>query len=229
MYHVDTNTWSSVDTPHDLFTIAVVTGKIVIVGGRTRKNIATNKVLVLKSGLWEDYTEMPTARYKATAFSYQSKMIVMGGDTGMVFSTTELFDDMSGQWFKCDDLPQPLYFLQSVILGDTVYVLGGKNEIDKSSKAVYAASLNTLSTHQLKWQHLADTSCKDPAAVGLNNKYLLAVCEDDIYTLNSTTNTWMTIATLPELTMFTSVVSGDNSTLVMIGGSNTKVWIGSFQ
>ena len=237
MYHPDTNTWDTIDTPHESFAITVLTGNVVIVGGIIRTSgELTNKVLVLESGQWKDYTEMPTARCLVTAVSHQFILIVMGGsDRKDTISTTELFDATTGQWFKCDDLPQPFYSLHSVIVGDTVYVLGGFTKDHKLSTAMYAAPLDTLSSHQVKWQHLVNTPCGAPAAVGLNNKYLLAVGGDDIYTLNSTATTWMTIATLPVWTGLTSVVCDEESRLVMIGGLikggrfTNKVWIGSFQ
>ena len=239
MYHTDTNTWDTTDTPHKLFAVTVLTGKVFIVGGRTKRGKkVTNKILMLESGQWKGYTEMLTARWGVTAVSHHSMMIVMGGHDGNnKLSTTELFNDNTGQWFKCDDLPQPLYFLQSVIVHDTVFVLGGITKDCKPSTAVYAAPLDTLSSHQLKWQHLVDTPCGAPAAVGLNNKYLLAVHGNDIYTLNSTATTWMTIGTLPVYTVDTTVVCDEQPQLhmVMIAGMDddlrctNKLWIGSFQ
>ena len=116
-----------------------------------------------------------------------------------------------------------------------MFVLGGWTEDRSPSTAVYAAPLDTLSSHQLKWQHLVDTPCGAPAAVGLNNKYLLAVGENDIYILNSTATSWTTIGTLPVLTVGTTVVCDEQSQLVMIGGMDgdgrfsNKLWIGSFQ
>jgi len=234
-YHPDTNTWNTINTPHESFTVTVLNSKIAIVGGKNNSEI-TNKIHVLESGQWKDYTEMPTPRYYVTAISHQQMLIVMGGygDYAKTLSTTELFDATTGQWFKCDDLPQPLYYSHSVIVGDTVFVLGGHTKDSNPSTAVYAAPLGTLSSHQLQWQRLVDTPCGDPAAVGLNNKYLLAVGGNDIYTLNSTATTWMTTAGLPVWTFCTAVVC-DDTRLVMIGGfgsdgkSTNKVWIGSFQ
>jgi len=237
MYHTDTNTWDTIDTPHYLFAVTVLTGKVVIVGRiTTRDDEVTNKVLVLESGQWKNYTEIPTARGAVAAVSHQSMMTVMGGCYGWnTLNTIELFNDTTGQWFKCNDLPQPFEFLQSVIVGDTVFVLGGVNKDNKLSAAVYAAPLDTLSNHQLKWQHLVDTPCDDLAAVGLSNKYLLAVGKNDIYTLNSTATTWMTIGTLPVHIAGTTIVCDEQSILVMIGGADSdnrftkKLWIGSFQ
>jgi len=238
MYHTVTNTWDTIDTPHKRFTVTMLTGKVVIVGGITTRGAkVTNKVLVLESGQWKDYTEMPTARYLVTAVSHQSIMIVMGGDDDddNILNTVELFNDTTGQWFKCDDLPQPLSCSQSAIVGDTVFVLGGSTKDYEPSTAVYAAPLDTSSSHQLKWQHLVDTPHTSLAAVGLNNKYLLAVGNNDIYILNSTATTWMTIGTLPVDTIVAAVVCDEQSQLVMIGGfdsdfrSTNNLWIGSFQ
>jgi len=236
MYHLNTNIWETIDTPHESFAIAVLTGKVLIVGGTTKMYHVTNKVLVLESGQWRDYTEMASKRRNATAVSHQSMMIVMGGVAGSHTScTTELFDDITGQWFKSGDLPQPLSYLHSVIVGNKLFVLGGRNAEGKLSTAMYAAPLDTLSNRQVKWEHLVDTPCNGPAAFGLNNQYLLTVGEKSIYILNSVANAWENIATLPEHAMNTAVVCEDISRLVIIGGlgtnrlSTNKVWIGLLQ
>jgi len=232
IYYPDTNTWDTINTPHVYFAITVLTSKIVIVGGFTIRDGVTNKVLLLESGQWKHYTEMPTARCQVTAVSHLSTLLVIGGigDSRNLLSTTELFDDTIGQWFRCDDLLHPLQSSQSVILGGTVYVLGGYTKDKKRSTAVYTAPLDSLSSHQLKWQHLLDTPCGNPAAVGLDNKYLLAMDGNDIYTLNSTTTRWMTIGTLPVYTTDATVVCDNQFQLVMIAGHRTnKLWIGSFQ
>ena len=207
------------------------------------------KVLVLESGQWKDYTRMPTARCNATAVSYQSMMIVVAGYDGeKTLNTTELFDGTTGQWFKCDDLPQPLRSLQSVTVDDTLYVLAGANANNSSSTAVYAASVDTLSSHQLKWQHLANAPCYGLAAAGLNNKHLLAVggtkirentSTNEVFTLNSTANVWTLVSTIPmEVTCASVACYGDNaskSNLVVIGGKmkqlelTEKVWVGLIQ
>jgi len=232
-YHPDINTWDTIETPHHSFTVAVLNSKVLIVGGIQNSEI-TNKVLVLESGQWKDYTKIPTPRCDVTAISHRQMLIVMGGNDGdKVLSITELFDATTGQWFKCDNLPHPLYCSHPVIVGDILYVLGGFAKNYKSSTAVYAAPLGALSSHQLRWQHLVDTPCYSPAAVGLNNKYLLAVEGNDIYTLNSLATTWVTTTTIPVKTFDTAVVC-DDSKLIMIGGygggwSTNNVWIGSFQ
>jgi len=229
IYHPDTNKWDdAIDTPHAGFALTVLLDKLIIVGGATSEGV-TNKLLVLESGQWKDYTQMPTARAFASAISHQSIMIVMGGtkDFDHPLSTTELLYSTTGQWFKCDDLPQPLMCFQSAIVGDVLCTLGGGTSDNNDSKAVYAATLNGLSSHQLKWQQLADTPWAGSAAVNLNNKYLLAVGgyaqHDTVCVLKRENDplfistSWVPIGSLPNVHFGSSAIGLDNQVIV-IGG-----------
>ena len=250
IFHPDTNKWDddAIDTPHNGFTITVQVNQLISVGGLIRGlRKVSNKLLTLQGGQWEDYSQMPTARYLASVVSHQSMMIVIGGnDDEHTLSATELLDSTTGQWVKCNDLPQPLDWLQSVIVGDMLYTLGGANYDDsKCSKAVYAAPLHALSNHQLEWQQLADIPWKASAAVSVNNKYLLAVGgyaeHDTVCVLKSekagsmiTSTSWESIGTLPKVHWWTSAVSLGNQ-IIVIGGKNKEndkhntVTIGTFQ
>ena len=254
IYHPDTNKWEDpINSPHVAFAMTVLVDKLIIVGGVARESAKlTNKLLTLQGGQWEDYSQMPTARYFASVVSHQSMMIVMGGkdddfdedDDEHHLSTTELLDSTTGQWFKCNDLPQPLTCLQSVIVGGWLYGLGGMNAND-DSKAVYAAPLHALSNHQLQWQQLADTPWKGSTAVSVNNKYLLAVGglaeHDTLCVLKEhnastmiTSTSWESIGTLPKEHKHISVVSLGNQ-IIAIGGVDEEdefhktVTIGTFQ
>ena len=245
IYHPNTNKWGdAINTPNTAcFAMTVLEDKLIIVGGISRVTTkVTNKLLVLEHGRWEDYAQMPTARMYTSIVSHRSMMIVMGGmnATYDVLSTTELLDSTTGQWFTCDDLPQPLIFLQSVIVSDILYILGGGNDDNMESKAVYTAPLDALSSHHLKWQQLVDTPLSGSAAVSLNNKYLLAVgggsMRNTVCVLkreNSSTS-WKSIGSLPNIHYYTSAVSLANQ-IIVIGGVNDKkcrhktVTIGTFQ
>jgi len=171
IYHPSTDKWDSMNTPHALFAMTVLTNKLVIVGGLTSGGHNTNNVIVLENNNFKDFTKMPTIRCRATAVNYQSMMIVMGGyDGSRRIGTTELFDVTTSQWFKCDDLPQPLSHLQASIVGDMLFVMSGADSANSPSKAVYSASLNTLSSHQLNWKQLCDSPLPCIASVALRNK-----------------------------------------------------------
>ena len=249
IYHPDTNKWDdAIVTPHVYFGMTVLLDKLIIVGGKSRiTREATNKLLVLEHGQWKDYTQMPTPRRSAAVASYQAMMIVMGGNITKysILKITELLDSTTGQWFTCDDLPQPLSLLQSVIVDDTLYILGGETTDNiKASKAVYTAPLDALSSHQLKWRQLADTPWDLVAAVSLNNKYLLAVggaaVHDTVCVLKKekgsmiTSTSWVSIGSLPTVHGLSSAVSLANQ-IIVIGGMNLQacsiktVTIGIFQ
>ena len=245
IYHPDTNKWDdAIDTPHVHFAMTVLVDKLIIIGGTSRiTDKITNKLLVLEHGQWKDYTQMPTARKNTSVVSYQAMMIVMGGSNTKHkrLRTTELLDSTTGQWFTCDDLPQPLAYLQSVIVDDTLYILGGGAADGKTSKAVYAAPLDPWSNHQLKWHQLADTPQFGSTAVSLNNKYLLAVggtaVNDTVCVLKkakgSTSTSWEYIGSLPTVHAASSAVSLANQIIVIGGiyqGCYIKtVTIGTFQ
>ena len=246
IYHPDTNKWDdAIDTPHNFFAMTVLVDKLIIVGGISSvTDDITNKLLVLEHGQWKDYTQMPTARMLLSVVSHQSLMIVMGGmNTEHALITTELLDSTTGQWFTCDDLPQPLAGLQSIIVGDTLYILGGAGD-GRYSKAVYAAPLDALSNHQIKWQRLADSPWGASAAVSLNNKYLLALggnaMHDTVCILKRekgsmiSSTSWESIGSLPTIHYGTSAISLANQ-IIVSGGIDEKncnhktVTIGTFQ
>ena len=244
IYHPDTNKWDdAIDTPHKGFAMTVLVDKLIIVGGvRRGTDEITNKLLVLEHGQWKDYTQMPTTRIFPSVVSHQSLMIVMGGISTehALLKTTELLDSTTGQWFTCDDLPQPFACLQSVIVGDILYILSGTGCDGRYIEGVYAAPLNALFSHQLKWQQLADTPCYPSAAVSLNNKYLLAVggktVHDTVCVLKreKTSTSWESIGSLPTTHYHTSAISLANQ-IIVIGGMDNKecrhktVTIGTFQ
>ena len=112
----------------------------------------TNQILTMDNGQLKNYTKMTTARLHATAASRQGILIITGGmdDKGKRLSSTEIFDSTNGQWFTCSDLPQPGNMLQSVIADNILYLFGGLDEDYIASPAVFIASLDSLSRHQLK-------------------------------------------------------------------------------
>ena len=69
VYNLTTNQWSTspITTPYCWFAMTVLDDKLVTAGGETKNEEVVKKVLVLNAGQWKDYSEMPTARYRATA------------------------------------------------------------------------------------------------------------------------------------------------------------------
>ena len=236
------NSWSSsINTTYWGFAMTTLNNKLVTAGGMYRIDKRTTQVLTLDGGQLKDHSKMITARSHATAAGHQGMLIITGGmdDKGKQLSSTELFDSNNGQWYKCSDLPQPHDWLKSVIVDNILYLLGGYKDA-RYSPAVFTAPLDTLSTHQLKWNTHQDTPWGYSAPVSVNDTHLLIVGgfnmgkgTSDIYKLNKVSDSWEAIGHIPSARYRAAAVGTADNRVIVIGGSNNKhkvtntVWIGS--
>ena len=238
------NSWSSsINTTYCNFAMTTLNNKLVTAGGWDGSNKRTTQVFTLDAGQLKNYTKMVTARTMATAAGHQGMLIITGGmdDKYKILSSTELFDSNNGQWYKCSDLPQPHTWLQSVIVDNVLYVLGGFKD-NYSTTAAFTAPLDTLSTHQLKWNTHQDTPWGYSAPVSVNGTYLLIVggykdtggkATSDIHKLNKVSHSWEAIGHIPSARYSAAAVNTADNRVIVIGGWNDKgddtntVWIGS--
>ena len=237
------NSWNSpINTPHCAFAITKLNNKLLIAGGEDKSDKVTNKILTMDDGQLKNYTKMSIARSDSTAAGHQGMLIITGGvdDRGEALSSTELFHSTNGQWYNCSDLPQPRYGLQSVIVDNILYLLGGVNNAYKSSTAVFTAPLDDLSRHQLKWNTHQGTPWCQSAPVSVNGTQLLIVggrkgstCTADVHKFNKANNNWEAIGHIPSARSSSAAVSTADNRVIVIGGYNDKgegtntVWIGS--
>ena len=240
------NSWSSpINTPYCHFAMTTRNNKLLIAGGEDKGDKRTNQILTMYAGQLNNYTKMITARSYATATGHQGMLIITGGvgDQGNILSSTELFDSSNGQWYVSNDLPQPHYSLKSVIVDNILYLLGGTNK-DSVSPAVFTAPLDTLSSHQLKWNTLQDTPCCRSAPVIVHGIHLLIVggrkvrehdyiFYSDVYKLNKFNHSWEAIGNIPSARSSSAAASTADNRMIVVGGLNdkgertNKVWIGS--
>ena len=230
------NSWSSpINTPYSWFAMTVLNNKILIAGGEDKSNKTTNQILTMAAGQLKNYTKMIIARSLATATGHQGMLIITGGkdDKRNALSSTELFDSSNGQWYVTNNLPQPHYWLQSVIVDNILYLLGGANKDGKYSPAVFTAPLDTLSTHQLKWNTHQDTPWCASAPVSVYGTHLLIVggskmigdkftCTSDVYKLNKVSHSWEAIGHVPSARSLSAAVSTADNRVIVIGGLNDK-------
>ena len=210
--------------------MTVIDNKLVAAGAKDILFNKTNQVLMLDAGQLKNYTKMATARSWATAAGHQGMLIITGGkdDKSKILSSTELFDSNNGQWHICSDLPKPHYCLRSVIVDNILYLLGGLNK-DGPSTAVFTAPLDTLSTHQLKWNTHQDTPWCNSAPVSVNGTHLLivggrkkALYTTDIHKLNQINHSWEVIEHIPSVKHLSAAVSIADNRAIIIGGLNDK-------
>ena len=240
------NSWrSSINTPHCHFAMTTLNSKLLIAGGWDKSDKITNQMLTMDAGQLKNYTKMTTARSHATATGHQGMLIIIGGwdDKDNRLSSTELFDSKNGQWYICNDLPQPHILLQSVIVDNILYLLGGYNK-DGASLAVFTALLDTLSRHQLNWKTYQDIPRCRSAPVSVHGTHLLIVggnkrttgykdtSTSEIYKLNKVSHSWEAIGHIPSARSSAAAV-GTAHKVIIIGGLNdmgqmtNTVWIGS--
>ena len=199
----------------------------------------------MDAGQLKSYTKMITARSCAVAAGHQGMLIIIGGqdDKGKILCCTELYDSKNGQWYMCSDIPQPHYWLKSVIVDDTLYLLGGINNHFKISPVVFTTPLHMLLNHQLKWSTNQDTPWCESAPVCVNGSRLLIVGgwkstenryprTTHIYKLSKVTHNWEIIGHIPSAVASPCVVSTADNRIIVIGGKNNErqetntVWIG---
>ena len=241
------NSWSSpINTPYGHFAMTTLNNNLLIAGGLDKSYKTTNQIITMDAGQLKNYTKMITARSQATATGHQGMLIITGGrdDKVDILSSTELFDSSNGQWYMSNDLPQPHSLLQSVIVDNILYLLGGVNKDGRYSPAVFTAQLDTLSSHRLKWNTLQDTPWCVSAALSVHGTHLLIVGGDkkigdkytrtsDVYKLNKVSHSWEAIGNIPSARSRSAAVSTADNRIIVIGGRDDKVeyantvWIGS--
>ena len=251
IYNPTTNQWSSpITTPYSWFAMTVLDGKLLIAGGINKDDKISKTVLVLNAGHWEDYSEMPSAKFQTTAVGYKSMLIIIGGTTEregelVALSTIELLDTTNGFWYTCNSLPSPFYQLKAAVIDEKLYLLGGFNDIDSSSQIIFA-SLDTISNnnYKLNWQSLPNSPWHYSSAAVLHKKFLLTVggrkSSDitsqtrEVCILNPSTGQWECITNIPEAKSLPAVVGMDDK-IVVIGGTDVNrkysknVWVGYFK
>ena len=243
------NSWrSSINTPYCDFAMTILNNKLLIAGGRDKNHKITNQILTMDAGQLKNYTKMTTARSGATATGHKGMLIITGGldFKRNILSSTELFNSNNAQWYKCSDLPKPHHSQRSVIVDNILYLLGGYKEAGAPSLAVFTASLDTLSRHQLNWKTYQDTPWWRSAPVSIHGTLLLIVggykktgpghketITSDIYKLNEVSQSWQAIGRIPSARSSAAAVSTGNKVIV-IGGVNdmgqitNTVWTGSY-
>ena len=132
IYTLSNDSWSPspINAPYNHFAMITLGNQLITVGGINKRYIVTNKILSLDGNQLKEYTRMITPRCDATAVGYHGTLIVVGGrdDLWRILASTEVFDSTTKQWYTAGDLPSPHYRLQSVIVNNVLYLLGGANQ-----------------------------------------------------------------------------------------------------
>ena len=244
-YNSDTEEWSVFpELPTESFTITVVNGLVTAVGGKKYGN-CTNTLLSLVGGdkkkrKWvEHFPPMPTKRKLTAAVCTGKALVVAGGEEGSfttVWSTrVEVMNTKSLKWSKASRLPHPLSDASASACGDSVYIVGGRDQ-HGSTNSVFACSLSTLlqsetmrtkmkmAGNQQVWHTVTDLPVTRSSCVAVNGQLLAVGGYDNvddsntIYSYNTETSSWDVISHMATSRSWCLVTVLPANKLMVVGG-----------
>lgn len=134
-YDPKSDSWktkSSMPTPRDHLSSAVIDGKIYVIGGRQPdigplfKDLNANEMYDPASGKWTVLKSIPTNRSGLAAATVGDKIYVIGGEsTKRTYGTNEIYDSSSDSWISEALMPSPRHGLALVNVGTNLYAIAG--------------------------------------------------------------------------------------------------------
>jgi hypothetical protein len=116
-------------TPRKGMAVAVLDGKIWVIGGRSMGHHGCDQVEVYdpQQNLWS--TQYPEIQYKreyATAQVWEGKIFLFGGrKQSMLVAAVEMYDPAVGAWQTVAQMPNPRFGMASVVYDSLIYLIGG--------------------------------------------------------------------------------------------------------
>jgi hypothetical protein len=160
-YTPETDTWIELPTPTTRHGMLSLNGKLTLVGGMMKESINilhSIRVWDSNSKQWtKPYPLMPMRRRDLGCASYKHYLIVAGGDIeGQTQSTSsvEILDTRSGQWFKAPPMKYNGTNIQSIILGQNLYVFFIYRGVATGSRSMLRVSVPILISHALQGKNL---------------------------------------------------------------------------
>lgn len=143
--------WSVLpSSPYKHFSLAVVRGQLITIGGVMPNTQKTASVLSLTEGeQWvEQLPPMPTKRCYTTAATSGKQLAVLGGEGegSKKLTTVEVMNTSTEQWQCAECLPVPLTIASSAVCAGQLYIGGGFNKSTEEDSSVYTCSLARLIT-----------------------------------------------------------------------------------
>lgn len=247
VYNITKGKWSSLPpTPQHWFAMAVVEGKLLVVGGANRENVVTGQVTSLDEvkNIWYfEYPPFPTSRSDPAAVGYSNQLIVIGGFDGrQSVDVVELLDVSSNQWSRAASLPFTITSVTSTLQGDVLYLAGGvginANGKQYPKKSFLRTSIpillkSVLASNVLSvWKELSSVPFSY-CGTSIHGDSLFAFCGKDptskqessaVHLYDTVKNTWSQIGELPTCRRMCAAIStAADGKLYVLGGSVDKV------
>lgn len=203
-------------------------GRIYVFGGRNNQNILNSvEVYDIDENKWSYGKDMPYAAWEMTAEECNGSIYVMGGiqgtgDARKGLNNVYMFDPVQETWSQGTSLPSSRHTAASAVVGDTVYIIGGKEKTGANASAVDLVT--RLDIKEMRWhalQPLPRPIVGAKAAVINNEIYMVGGSSrgsilSSILKYNESGD-WTNIADLEIARYGHSVVAIEN-TLYVLGG-----------
>ena len=126
------NSWTTMaamPTPRAAHGVAVVNGKIYVIGGnKIGIWLSTNEMYDPATNTWTTKTPMPTPRSSFGVAVYQNKIYVIGGALGVYLGYTgvnEVYDPATDTWETKTRMPTSRKGLYAKVVDGKIYLIGG--------------------------------------------------------------------------------------------------------
>ena len=164
-YNPRKNTWiQKQDMPVSRvdFDIGVVDGKIYVIGGSIRHNgESVNRVDVYNpaTDTWVKGREMPTPRSSLSVAVVGNRIYAIGGlvwrpRAHFGLTVIEEYDATSRQWQEKGDMLDPRDWFKTVVVRDSIYLIGGSIWKGVGFVREYLASVNVYDPQKDEWSNI---------------------------------------------------------------------------
>ena len=205
---------------------------LVVVGGQTSSTHGGNKINHLckyyeeDTSCWKQLTTLPQSVSFMDSVCYTDRgLVVTGGSKGGAMDLCLLFDVATKKWEDMPPLITERYNHRSVLLGDCIYVVGGK-DVDKKT----LASVECLKVKSRQWSRLPDMAhavCLPVIATYRNKLFVFGGRDGSsknrrcTQVFDVTQNKWSTLSPMPMECYYGAAVTLNDSIYVVGGGART--------
>ena len=179
-FSVKTSSWLGLKPfPFKECSLVVVKDWPIVIGGKQGLTTYCNSLYSFvdegNDGRWTKvFTSMPTARANSSVLVVGDNVFVIGGENAQgPLATVEVMGTETQQWRSLAPLPEPLVNASIATCSGKIYVLGGRDKMNKASKSVYICSLEALSSNRPNvWQKITDLPLSESTCVSLHGRVL---------------------------------------------------------
>ena len=174
-YSLEHDIWTELPKPPQReFSMTILNNRLVLVGGlgvNVYGMFSHDQTISDKLSVWDTderkwthpFPNLPNARYNACSAGYEGYLVVAGGrkrmpeDSSMVtsqievpsLSTVDILDSSALKWYSVDPLPFECHAMQASVIGDKLYLVGGRNRFDLIKAVVWASLPNLITSRSV--------------------------------------------------------------------------------